>query len=593
MNLIFWHEPVRQSTMGCMTRRRRTTITLGAAVLVFIGCSEPATPHPVVAPVSPSTSAATVPAGPAIRVPVFVEPGAVPPAVVASNSPLVGTDYSVVDVNGGDTIDTGQVQPLAGPAKPWTYAGLADLSAITDPGVYRVEVGATESKSIEAHAHHYRGVLGTTLAIFDSNADGDEPSGYHEPSHLHDRRSPIANGPLRGERIDVEGGWMDAGDQLKFTVTTGYSTLMLEIAAANQPAQADEIAEAAAIGVRWLRKAHPRRGVFVAQVGNTNADHNAGFRDPAVDDTSDDPRRSRRPSYVLTEATGGSDVAAITAAALANVAVRAAPQRQARLVRRARAWLAEATELGDVWHNCCYQQDSWRDDLAVAQAALWRATGQRSYAVDALASLRRATANGDKNWLVGADSYEMSAIAAAELCGVLRPDDTPAPRDVRRPACRILRAGGEAWIYVVGSETAFGRAGWAQWGSVRQNAAGAVVLALAARAGLDGAEPALARATGWFLGVNPWGLRWQAVAGGIERPYHWVQAVDLDLLGAVVGGPAPLADINANRGNDLTLGRFDTRQQTYRDLADDYVMNEVGIGYSAPAALHFALISPD
>ena len=265
---------------------------------------------------------------------------------------------------------------------------------------------------------------------------------------------------------------MDAGDQLKFTVTTGYSTLMLEIAAANQPAQADEIAEAAAIGVRWLRKAHPRRGVFVAQVGNTNADHNAGFRDPTVDDTSDDPRRSRRPSYVLTEATGGSDVAAITAAALANVAVRAAPQRQARLVRRARAWLAEATALGDVWHNCCYQQDSWRDDLAVAQAALWRATGQRSYAVDALASLRRATANGDKNWLVGADSYEMSAIAAAELCGVLRPDDTPAPRDVRRPACRILRAGGEAWIYVVGSETAFGRAGWAQWGSVRQNAVG-------------------------------------------------------------------------------------------------------------------------
>ena len=73
-----------------------------------------------------------------------------------------------------------------------------------------------------------------------------------------------------------------------------------------------------------------------------------------------------------------------------------------------------------------------------------------------------------------------------------------------------------------------------------------------------------------------------------------MQAVDLDLRGAVVGGPAPLADINANRGNDLTSGPFDTRPAdlpaTWRD---DYVMNEVGIGYSAPAALHFALISPD
>ncbi len=527
-----------------------------------------------------------------IRVPVFVEPGVVPPAVVASGSPLAGATYQVVDVNSGDTIDTGQLQSLPGPPRPWTYAALADLSAITDPGVYRVEVGATESTVIEVGDHLYRGVVSTTLTIFDSNADGDEPSSYHDPSHLHDRRSPIANGRHRGERIDVEGGWMDAGDQLKFTVTTGYATLMLELAAANQPTQAAQIIDAAGIGVRWLRKAHAQK-VFVAQVGHTAADHNAGFRDPTVDDGSSDSRRSRRPSYVLTQETGGSDVAAITAAALANAALRATGDRRGRLVRQAEAWLAKAQALHAVWRNCCYQQDSWRDDVAVAQAALWRATGKRSYAVGALASLRRATSNGDENWLVAADSYEMSAIAAAELCGVLRRGDDPARPDISRPACRLLKAGGDAWIYVVRTATAFGRAGYAQWASVRQNEAGAVVLELAARAGLGRARAALDRATGWFLGVNPWGLRWQAEVGGIEDPYHWVQAVGLDISGAVVGGPAPLADINANRGNDLTLGPFDTRRQTYRDLADDYVMNEVGIGYSAPAALHFALISPD
>ncbi len=569
-----------------MTWRRSAISAVGAVLVVLVGCSQPANPTPPV-------QAAPTAASPTVRVPLVAEPGEVPPAVVASDSPLDATTYTVEDMNnGGTVIHTGDLGPVEGPPRPWQYAALADLSAITGPGVYRVVVGGTTSAAIEVGDHLYRGVLDSTLSIFDANADGDEPSNWHEPSHLHDRRSPIANGPRQAQSIDVEGGWMDAGDQLKFTVTTGFSTLMLEIAAANEPAQSETITGAAAIGVRWLRKAHPRPGVFVAQVGNTNADHNAGFRDPTVDDSSDDHRRSRRPSYVLTQATGGSDVAAITAAALANAAIRVAPEPRARLLRRARAWLAKALRLGDVWHNCCYQQDSWRDDLAVAEAALWRATGKRSYALDALASLRRATANGDKNWLVGADSYEMSAIAAAELCGVLRPGDAPAPLAVRRPACRILRAGGEAWIYVVGSETAFGRAGWAQWGSVRQNAAGAVVLALAARAGLDEAEPALDRATGWFLGVNPWGLRWQASLG-IEHPYHWVQAVGLDVQGAVVGGPAPLSAINDNREDDISLGDFDTRQQTYRDLANDYVLNEVGIGYSAPAALHFALISPD
>ncbi len=583
-----------------MTWRRAATSALGAVLVVVSACSEPASPPRTAAATqtTPTAEPSRAAPSPTVRVPLVAEPGDVPPAVVASDSSLAGTPYTVEDVNdGGAVVHTGDLEPVAGPPKPWQYAALADLSAITEPGDYQVVVGATTSAVIEAGDHRYREVLGSTLSIFDVNADGDESSSWHEPSHLHDRRSPIANGPHRGDRIDVEGGWMDAGDQLKFTVTTGYSTLLLEIASANQPALADEITRVASIGVRWLRKAHPRPGIFVAQVGHTDADHNAGFRDPTVDDTSADHRRSHRPAYVLTRGTGGSDVAAITAAALANVAVRVAPERRARLVRRARAWLAEAKALGDVWHNCCYQQDSWRDDLAVAQAALWRATGRRAYAVDALASLRRATANGEKNWLVGADGYEMSGIAAAELCGVLRPGDTAAPRDLRRPACRILRAGGEAWIYVSGSETAFGRAGWAQWGTVRQNAAGAAVLALAARAGLDDAEPVLDRATGWFLGVNPWGLRWQAGEGGIENPYHWIQSVgsDLpgDLPGAVVGGPAPLSSINDNRADDLTLGDFDTRQQTYRDLGDDYVLNEVGIGYSAPAALHFALISPD
>ena len=576
-----------------MPPRRRTSralIALAVAMSTLVACMQDPPRGEAASSSEPAVEEAAGGGTVDIRVPIFTEPGAVPPAVVMSDQSLSGVTYQVK--KGATVVGEGELKPLQAAAKPWDHAALASLDAITEPGVYKVVASGVTSAPIEVGDDLYRGVLLSTLSIFDSNADGDEPSSWHEPSHLNDAMSRIANGPRKGDRIDVEGGWMDAGDQLKFTVTTAYSTLLLELAAANQAAGREQILAAAGIGVRWLLKAH-RRGIYVAQVGHTNADHNAGFRDPTVDDTSDDVRRRVRPSYVLTDKTGGSDVAAGVAAALATAALRVGPAPRDRLVAAARAWLAEAERLGGVWQNCCYQQGSWRDDLAVAQAALWRATGRTRYAVDALASLRRATSNGDENWLVAADSYEMSAIAAAELCGVLRPGDDPARADISRPACRFLKAGGEAWIYVVDTATAFGRAGYAQWGSVRQNEAGAVVLALAARAGLGRARAALDRATGWFLGVNPWGLRWQASLGDIENPYHWVQAVDLDLQGAVVGGPAPLVEINANRPDSLSLGEFDTPKQTYQDLADDYVMNEVGIGYSAPAALHFALISAD
>ncbi len=568
--------------------RRRPTARGVLACAVALGVGAAVAPGGMPAHASPELR---------VRAPRLAEPGAVPPAVVASDSSLAGMTYDVVSTSGGGTIvDDAALTPLDHP-EPWDHAALADLSAIDTAGTYEVRVGATSSAPIVVTADAFADVVTRGLEVFDSNADGEEPSSYHEPSHLNDRRSKIANGPDKGDRVNVLGGWMDAGDQLKFTVTTAYATLLLEVAHANQPGAASEIGVAATIGRRFLLKAHPRPGVFVAQVGHTNADHHAGFRDPTVDDTSDDERRKHRPSYVLTNATGGSDVAAFTAAALATASIRVGPELRDRLVVAARQWLAKAKSLGKVWENCCYQQDSWRDDVAVAQAALWRATGRASYAVDALASLKRATGNGENRWLVGADGYEMSGIAAAELCGVLRPGDLGVPdADVRKPACRILKAGGAQWAEMVDTETAFGRAGWEQWATVRQSESGAIVLALAEEAGLAAAEPALERATGWFLGVNPWGNRWQSdVGGAIENPYHWVQALDppRDLPGAVVGGPAPLADVNANRSDDLALGLFDTTDQTYRDLADDYVMNEVGIGYSAPAVLHFALISPD
>ena len=62
------------------------------------------------------------------------------------------------------------------------------------------------------------------LRFFAVNSDGFEPSPVHGPSHLND--ATIVGGSLDGQRADLTGGWMDAGDTLT------ASTLLLLAAVA-------------------------------------------------------------------------------------------------------------------------------------------------------------------------------------------------------------------------------------------------------------------------------------------------------------------------------------------------------------------------
>jgi len=543
----------------------------------------------LVLPAPASAEPSPAPPEVVVRAPQLVAEKAPKLAVVGSDADLVGTGFTVVDKSGTPVL-SGTLEAVPGDPAPWAHAAGADFSDV-DAGSYRVVVDGIESGPVVVRKDPYPAVLTSLLGIFDANADGREKSSLHRPSHLHDGRSRIRNGSTKGRVVDVAGGWMDAGDQLKFTVTIGYATTLLQLAARNQPSRARRLHAAANVGVRWLLKAHPTDRVFVAQVGDTAADHNRGFRDPTKDDSSKDPLLSRRPSEVLTRSSRGADVAASAATALALAAQHASGHRKVRLVRAAKEWFVKARWLRAPWRNCCYSQDTVRDDLAGAAVELWRATGRPAYRKAALGWLTDVTGNGKRGWRVAMDGYEMAGLPAAELCGVL---GARAPQNdrVRNRACRILRAGGgDAMSNARGN--AFGRAGPINWGSVRQNQNGSLVALLAGRAGLSGARATSLRALGWFLGANPWGVRFQA-GYGVVHPYHWAQRQGPNLPdGAIVGGPAPRAVVDENyQGPPITLGPYDTGRAVYRDVRDDYVTNEVGINYSAASVLLMALLSP-
>jgi hypothetical protein len=68
------------------------------------------------------------------------------------------------------------------------------------------------------------------------------------------------------------------------------------------------------------------------------------------------------------------------------------------------------------------------------------------------------------------------------------------------------------------------------------------------------------------------------------------------VVGALPGGPTRLRTINDNRCDTcepIVAGPFDTPALTYQDDPDDWVMNEIGISYNAPAVLLLALLQPD
>ncbi|WP_026909530.1 glycoside hydrolase family 9 protein [Patulibacter minatonensis] len=507
-------------------------------------------------------------------------------AVVGTTKALRGARFTVVDAR-GRTVLRGRLRKLPGAAAPWRRALGADLSRVTAPGVYRVRAAGLTSRGWTVAARPSSAPITTILRSFAANADGREPSPAHGPAHLHD--AEIASGPHAGERFDLTGGWMDAGDTLKFTQTTAYAAAALQAAARLDAADAPALRATADVGVRWLVKAHPAPGLFVAQVGDER-DHDLGFRDPATDDASGKDGIAVRKAYPNM----GGDLGGKAALALALAAERT-PEGDARaaLVRQAREWYAAGRASGVVAPKLgppvgeFYDGDTQDDALAAGAAALHRVTGERAYLDDAVRLLGRTTPDGRLGW------DALAGFAAADLCGRL---GAPAVDDAaaRASACRALDAQGRAAV-ARAARHAFGTPGAFAWGQTGENGGAVALAALAGRGSVPGAARVGVTARDWLLGRNPFGASF--VAGfGPHAPraiHHWASTRGSGRpVGAVVGGPAPSKDIREQQVGTPRGGPFSTAGATYEDRVDDYVTSEPAIDYAAGSILLLAALQP-
>ncbi len=515
-----------------------------------------------------------------------------------------------------------------------------DLSMLRTPGTYRIRAAGATSPRFRIGDDLMLPRVGETVQFFQAQRDGANVIAgplHRRPAHLNDRRAsvyapPRYDGPdsdvivgrsLKkiGGPVDIEGGWMDAGDFIKFTHTTAYAAALLLVARRELGADAPATLEPEArFGLAWLDKAWQADGSMLLQVGIGSGNQRGTFfgdhdlwRLPEKDDALKGAAnryirnrpvfRANAPGTPLPPNLAGRVAAAFALAAQLDAGVE--PARASReLATAAQIYAAAATDHVHVvtaLPHAFYPESSWHDDLELGGAEL-------ALAAQALGDPRAATwINAAMKWSgPGEDSlnlYDVSALAHAELVRALRaagsPGEGPLLGDLRRQLTRAAKRVRKDPFRAAATYDDFDAA---------PHTFGLVAEAALYRR-LTGDRRFAAFATAqrdWALGANAWGA---SLMIGVGRdhprcPQHVVANLNgtatRRLVGAVVNGPNDRALFSDGLGEFFDEGRtcprgrdrykaFTGHGSRYVDDVRSWQTVEPAIDFTAAAALAFAL----
>lgn len=351
-------------------------------------------------------------------------------AIVFSESPVEG-NARLVDASGA-VVSTFELTPSNAPTwGRFEHYYEVDFSDITSAGEYFLEIPSRGSRStvIRIGADVYAGIPDQLLEFMRQQRCGYNPF-LDMVCHRHDGRT--AYGPLaESTYIDVSGGWHDAGDQLKYLITSSNATARMLLAydlapnafddrvddlGHDQPNDIPDVLDEARWGLQWLHKMHPQADHLYHQVAD-DRDH-IGWKWPNRDssDYGWGPG-SYRVVYFADGSPQGLGQFKSQATGVANLAgrVAAAMARAHRIFSRrgdreeAKGTLAAAVsayELGKRKEGFQqgnsfgapyrYNEDTWADDMEWGAAELFEATGDSAYLDDAR---RYARLIGSTSWL--------------------------------------------------------------------------------------------------------------------------------------------------------------------------------------------------
>src|SRR5262249_3127973 len=123
---------------------------------------------------------------------------------------------------------TGETRPIAGAWGQFDHHAEVDFTALTKPGRYVLQLGAAESPPFTIAANIYAELPDQLLDFMRQQRCGYNPW-FDVVCHPFDGRS--AYGPLpAGTYLKATGGWHDAGDMLKYLLTSSNATAQMLLA---------------------------------------------------------------------------------------------------------------------------------------------------------------------------------------------------------------------------------------------------------------------------------------------------------------------------------------------------------------------------
>jgi hypothetical protein len=411
-----------------------------------------------------------------------------------------------------------------------------------------------------------------------------------------------ARPPYRhAKSVDVEGGWHDAGDYIKFVGTTAY-TLAVELMALRDHgpalgASGKGLATELRWGLDWLLKMVAGAEPLHQVAGE--GDHDADWRLPEGDTASPIAAYDARPAFRMAKGKGRNLLGRSAAAFAFGSQVYAADEAYSRkLLDAARAAYALAKARPAPQNPDppdFYEEKVGEDDLVLAAAALARLTGEASFAADASTfGARLAPAPGTP---VGWGSVD--ALALLEAARAF-PAGSPERAGLGRQLAALAAPIAATATTPVGPGGAFGYALPAFGNGTIAESLGAAATCLASRrlsgslGGTERCDVVARRQVHWMLGENPFGLTF-LIGAGTASPqnihHSFAQAAHIVIPGAIAGGPTSAHVLD---GSKLPLppktdpyAAWSTDDLLYEDKVDDYVCNEPAIDFAA--ALVFTL----
>ena len=300
---------------------------------------------------------------------------------------------------------------------PFTDYRAIDFSGFRRLGSYYLELQGQDTRSGLFSIGPYPDWQEDVVGFIRTQRCGFNPhTGKH--CHQHDGLSFFGIRP-DSTRVDVTGGWHDAGDQLKYLITGSNTTARLLMAYRMSPDSFQDgydarglagangipdVLDEARWGLEWILKLHPGPGELYHQVAD-DRDHR-GFKLPHEDNADYGwGRNSFRPAYFATgkpqglseyqsKATGIANLAGRSAAALALgfevfMGIEGCGEFAVKCLRaaeelydmgRGQEGYQQGNSFGAPYR---YEENTWADDMEWAAASLFRVTGDSTYLMEA------------------------------------------------------------------------------------------------------------------------------------------------------------------------------------------------------------------